>query len=305
MLISIIVPVYNGEKKIIKCLESLHRLKESDIEFIVVNDGSTDKTSSICDEYMKMDSRFRLINKENGGVSSARNVGITKSIGKYIGFIDADDELTAEYDEILEIIKRIDSDFFAFEHCVQTSGRMEKRVRSLFEVGKNEPESLYRNFLSGIMNCVWNNIYSAAVIKDNQICFPQNMNMGEDSEFNAQYIQNCTSVYFINIVGYIYYVDDMESASNSNRLCYLNDFMRIYEKYDEIKKVYGHKEYSFYCPYYIDKIFEILKKYRKQLSKIEKKEFKDSSFYREIMQYKYKKREHNIKKQIIRLYLLG
>ena len=142
MLLSIIVPVYNGEKKIIKCLESLLRLKESNIEFVVVNDGSTDKTSTICSEYVKMDSLFRLINKENGGVSSARNVGITKRTGKYIGFIDADDELTEEYDKILEIIKRIDSDFFAFEHCVQTSEKIEKRVRNLFEIGKNEPECL-------------------------------------------------------------------------------------------------------------------------------------------------------------------
>ena len=293
-----------GREKITRCLESLLKLKESDIEIIIVNDGSSDNTSRICERCIESDSRFQLINKKNGGVSSARNVGIGESTGKYIGFIDADDEITVEYNDIVKVIKNIDSDFYAFEHCIQTSNALEKRTRGLFEVGKNGVEILYHNFLSGIMNCVWNNIYKSSIIKDNQIMFPENMSMGEDGDFNAQYIQYCKNSYFIDRVGYKYYVDDTGSASNAIKLNYLKDFVKIYERYVEVKRIYAHNGYSFYCPYYIEKIYNILKQYGKQMTKIEKEEFRNSAFFHEIMKYKYKKMTHLMRKYFIRLYLL-
>lgn len=304
MLLSIIIPVYNGEKKISNCLKSLMRLEASDIEFIVVNDGSTDKTSSICEKFQERDQRFRVVNKINGGVSSARNFGMEISCGKYIGFVDADDELTTEYNEIIKTIKKVDSEFFAFKHFVQTGKIVTVQERNLFKTGINEVESLYRNFLAGIMNCVWNNIYSSSVIKRNHLLFPEDMKMGEDSEFNAQYIQYCNKVYFIDEIGYKYYIDDISSASKANKLCYLKDFMRIYSRYIEIKKIYGHTEQVFYCPYYIELVYEILKKYRKKMLRTEKKEFKESGFYNELMKYKYKKIDQHLKKIFIKLYLL-
>ena len=304
MILSIIVPVYNGEKKIARCLESLMRLQESNIEFIIVNDGSTDKTSNICEKYQEKDSRFRVINKSNGGVSSARNLGIDISNGKYIGFMDADDELTLEYNEIIKTIKIGESDFFAFKHLVQTSKAITVQERNLFTTGVNEVEVLYRNFLAGIMNCVWNNVYSADIIKNNLISFPEDMKMGEDSEFNVQYIQYCNNAYFIDEIGYKYYIDDISSASNANKISYLNDFMRIYSSYSEIKKKYGYNEYRFYCPYYIELVYDILKQSRKQMLRTEKEIFKKSGFYREIMKYKYPKREYYVKKNLIKLYLM-
>lgn len=304
MLLSIIIPVYNGEKKISNCLKSLMRLEASDIEFIVVNDGSTDKTSSICEKYQERDQRFRVVNKINGGVSSARNVGIGISCGKYIGFVDADDELTTAFNEIVKTIRKFGSDFFAFKHFVQTSKNVAVQERNLFTTGINEVEALYRNFLAGIMNCVWNNIYSSSIIKDNHILFPEDMKMGEDSDFNAQYIQCCNTVYFIDEIGYKYYIDDIGSASNASKLCYLKDFMKIYSRYTEIKKIYGYTEYVFYCPYYIELVYEVLKKNRKQMLRTEKKEFKESGFYNELMKYKYKKIDQHLKKIFIKLYLL-
>lgn len=93
-MISVIVPVYNVEKYIEKCIKSILKQTYTDFELILINDGSTDKSSEICYKYSKIDERIRLINKANGGLSSARNVGIDASIGDYITFVDSDDYIS-------------------------------------------------------------------------------------------------------------------------------------------------------------------------------------------------------------------
>lgn len=90
-LISIIVPVYNVEKYLNKCIDSIINQTYKNIEIILVDDGSTDNSGKICDEYLLRDSRIKVIHKNNGGLSSARNEGINISSGEYIGFVDSDD----------------------------------------------------------------------------------------------------------------------------------------------------------------------------------------------------------------------
>jgi glycosyltransferase involved in cell wall biosynthesis len=99
--ISIIVPVYNVEKYLEKCLKSILHQIFSDFELILIDDGSTDSSGRICDEYLKRDSRIKVFHKENGGLSSARNYGIEKSTGKYIGFVDSDDYIAKDMYEVL------------------------------------------------------------------------------------------------------------------------------------------------------------------------------------------------------------
>lgn len=96
MKISIIVPIYNCEKYLEQCIGSLVKQTYSDIEIILVNDGSTDSSLSICKKYSETDDRIQVINKKNGGVSSARNVGIKVSTGEYVIFVDADDWLSLD-----------------------------------------------------------------------------------------------------------------------------------------------------------------------------------------------------------------
>ncbi len=95
-LLSVIVPVYNVERYIKSCLDSIINQSYCDLEIILVNDGSTDQSGRICKEYTLRDSRIRLINKQNGGLSSARNTGLEIAKGNYITFIDADDYSTKE-----------------------------------------------------------------------------------------------------------------------------------------------------------------------------------------------------------------
>ena len=91
MLVTVIIPVYNVEKYINRCLDSVIRQTYKNLEIIIVNDGSTDNSGKMCDEYAKLDNRIIVIHKDNGGLSQARNIGIEKSTGEYICFIDSDD----------------------------------------------------------------------------------------------------------------------------------------------------------------------------------------------------------------------
>lgn len=100
-LVSIVVPVYNGEKTIERCLASLHNQTYRNMEILVVDDGSTDHTYRILDKYKRLDRRFHIINKKNTGVSDSRNVGIELAAGRYLQFVDGDDWLTANAVECL------------------------------------------------------------------------------------------------------------------------------------------------------------------------------------------------------------
>ncbi|UJF15261.1 glycosyltransferase [Jeotgalibaca sp. MA1X17-3] len=109
--VSIIVPVYNVEKYLKKSIESLMNQTLKDIEIILVNDGSTDNSLFICKQYEKKDFRIKVIDKNNGGVSSARNIGIELASGQYIGFIDPDDWIEPEmYEKMYSKIEKTKSD---------------------------------------------------------------------------------------------------------------------------------------------------------------------------------------------------
>lgn len=110
-LISVIIPVYKVEKYLEKCIESVLKQTYTNLQIILVDDGSPDKCGKICDEYAKKDSRIEVIHKANGGLSDARNVGISKVKGRYIGFVDSDDYIKEDmYEILLNLIKKYDAD---------------------------------------------------------------------------------------------------------------------------------------------------------------------------------------------------
>lgn len=305
MLLSIIIPVYNSELKISRCLDSMRAIQEKEIEVIIVNDGSSDNTSTVCMQYAKEDCRIKVLEQENGGVSKARNAGIRASLGKYIGFVDADDEVTEQYNDIIKLLKNVDCEIISFKHRVKTSQMVNSQTRYLFEPGRNNKEVLYNNYLSGHSNCVWNNIYRADIIKGNNIQFPEEMSMGEDSVFNAQYLRYCNEVFFIDKVGYIYYVDDNESASNAGKVSYLQDFIKIYDNFQELYDSCGCEDvkFNFYRPYYINKTYTIIRNNRDKISKQERKNFRESAIYKSITKKVYKSWRYELKKWYIKFYM--
>ena len=110
-LISIIVPVYNVEKYLRKCVDSIVNQTYKNLEIILVDDGATDSSGEICDELEKLDNRIKVYHKENGGLSDARNYGVARATGSYIGFVDSDDYIDAEmYEKLYEAIIKEDAD---------------------------------------------------------------------------------------------------------------------------------------------------------------------------------------------------
>lgn len=114
IFISIIVPVYNVEKYLRECLDSISQLKTVTWEAILVDDGSTDTSGKICDEYAKQDSRFRVIHQKNAGVSAARNAGLDAAKGEWIWFVDSDDSINPDF-EILNPEVLNDADYVLFD----------------------------------------------------------------------------------------------------------------------------------------------------------------------------------------------
>ena len=124
-LISVIVPVYNVEKYLRKCVDSIVNQTYKNLEIILVDDGSPDNCGKICDEFAEMDNRVMVIHKENGGLSSARNAGLDIATGEYITFVDSDDYIENDtYEKVVVAINKFDSDLIFFrEKSVDESGK--------------------------------------------------------------------------------------------------------------------------------------------------------------------------------------
>ena len=141
-MISVIVPVYNVEEYLEECLESIKRQTYTDIEVILVNDGSTDGSKEICEKYCEKDSRFKLVNQENKGLSGARNRGMLESKGEFISFVDSDDVL--KEDMLEQLIKQMTSEDIDIVECWYTNEKQElelstpKNVKTIFQGDSKE-----------------------------------------------------------------------------------------------------------------------------------------------------------------------
>lgn len=174
-LISIIIPIYNVELYLRKCIESVINQSYSNLEIILVNDGSPDRCGEICNEYAERDSRIKVIHKENGGLSDARNSGINIAKGKYIGFVDSDDYIHKDmYKVLYELIKNTDSKiaicdrYLAFE---DGSIKYENsRIKNSEIVMDSEEALLKLNSYSSFDMAAWNKLYDRELFND--IKFP-------------------------------------------------------------------------------------------------------------------------------------
>ena len=145
-MISIIVPVYNVEKYLEECLDSIQNQTYSDIEVILVNDGSTDKSKEICGKYCKQDNRFQLLNQENQGLSAARNSGVAASTGEFIAFVDSDDIILPNYLETLMHYMREDVDIVESQFTISKEeflAESYKELTILFEGNSQEAVKIF------------------------------------------------------------------------------------------------------------------------------------------------------------------
>lgn len=170
-LVSIIVPVYNVQNVVQYCIESILKQTVKDFELLLINDGSTDGSGMVCDKYSQKDSRVIVIHKENGGVSSARNIGFAKAQGKYIVCVDSDDFVEPDY---LQTLLEVREKFPNAGHiwcCFQTVTTSNKEDLKLNLASDNEEISLFDRkdimtlYELWLLQMPWNKLYDAELIK--------------------------------------------------------------------------------------------------------------------------------------------
>lgn len=211
-MISIIVPVYKAEKYIGQCIKSILSQTYTDWELLLIDDGSTDHSGAICDEYALKDKRITVYHKENGGVSSARNYGLDKANGDWITFIDADDTVSASYLTDFNVTEsQKEADCLVSQSITQFYPRKNKSI----DLFRNQDATLYFDtnlddinrkgvFLNG---CPVAKLFNKKVIDDNNLRFDTDISLNEDHLFVLSYLCCINKVILVSNSNYTYLYD--------------------------------------------------------------------------------------------------
>ncbi|CAM5185029.1 putative glycosyltransferase EpsJ [Ureibacillus acetophenoni] len=184
MKVSIIVPIYNTELYLTDCVRSIINQTYQNLEVILVNDGSKDNSGIICDEFSKFDNRIKVIHKENGGVSSARNMGLDISTGDYIMFVDSDDWIENNaVDKLINIQNQGNFDVVMFGAYFEYT-KQNKIVNFILRDEKYYELSKIKSILPSLIkeekiNTLWNKLYKSSLIKNNKIRFNESLSIAE------------------------------------------------------------------------------------------------------------------------------
>lgn len=225
--ISVIVPVYNVEKYLNECIESIIKQTYKNLQIILIDDGSTDNSGTICRNFANKDNRIEVYHLKQAGVSAARNYGIDCVKGEFIFFVDSDDILNENI--IRNLYNNINECDIAYCHSWIFSDFNEIKAinyNSKFdsrEVTASEfIESMFRDCKTGKMNNeyrghVWDKLFRTEIIKENNIKFDEEIYFNEDRMFIFDYLLNCKKVKILNWIGY-YYRIRKDSAMNDKKL---------------------------------------------------------------------------------------
>lgn len=222
-LVSIIVPVYNAERYLSNCIESILNQTYKNIEIILIDDGSTDSSLIICNQYQEKDNRIKVIQQSNSGPSVARNNGIVASKGNYIQFVDSDDNLESNMtNKLVETISnnQVELVLCGYNTIDMSNGSIFSRKSSPSTQGlynKNEFLDFFGNlFINDFINPLWNKLYIRDAITNNNIKFIENVKMGEDLLFNLDYVTCCSSIYVIKEPLYNYLTFNNANSLTAN-----------------------------------------------------------------------------------------
>lgn len=257
--VSIIIPVYNVEKYLRECLDSVVNQTLKDIEIICVNDGSPDNSLAILEEYAQLDNRIRIINKENGGLGSARNVGIKEVTSEYVMFLDSDDWLELNACELAyEQISRNKNDFVIFGTYIHSMKRKKKKFDSAKIVNFSNIKGNSAANTSDIKVPFWSNaecwykIYSTKFLKENALEFDKGAY--EDQRFNIRIYALAKSISVLEVPLYNYRKRaNSITALSSNWKAFINAKMRGYELIKDIELPSAELR-QFYVIYLIESI---------------------------------------------------
>ena len=206
-LISVVVPCYNVEKYLEKCVHSIVDQTYTNLEIILVDDGAKDATPELCDKLALTDSRIKVIHKVNGGLSDARNAGLAVAGGKYITFFDSDDWVEPDTIKIAYekmIAENLDlvvwgyvADFVDDDEKILSS-----RICAVSGIcSKDNSKVLTYNNTLGLSGYAWNKLYRTDIIKNNNLLFEKDTSLVEDKLFNSLYFCKCENIAFIDYIG--------------------------------------------------------------------------------------------------------
>ncbi len=224
-LVSIIVPVYKVESYLDDCIKSIIGQSFKEFELILIDDGSPDNCPAMCDAWAQKDSRIKVIHKENGGVSSARNVALEQVQGEWIWFIDSDDTIEPQALSELASLAQKQPDIIIFN----------KQINEEYLKDSNFFDEYYFKYRFGFE--AWNKLYKASIIKENHLKFDTQETIGEDLLFNITYYQFAEKYLFSDLTLYNYRVreDSAMGASDHERLQkQLRVFSKIYDLYQDM-----------------------------------------------------------------------
>lgn len=247
MKVSIIIPIYNVEKYLARCLNSVINQTYKDLEIILINDGSKDKSLDICYFYAKKDSRIIIIDKINEGVSIARNTGIERATGKYIAFVDPDDWIEPNmYENLVNTIEKFKCNI-AF--CNYSKDRRNIRTYKTIKINKDvlDKKDIVNHLIANmvgwedifpknyIMGCIWRSLYSKEFLNNFSLRFTPGISIMEDLVFNVQALIHCEKV-CIDHGYYYHYMQNKTSLLHSYNKKMWDDQVKVHNFLEEILK---------------------------------------------------------------------
>ena len=248
--VSIIVPVYNAEKTIGRCVDSILGQQYTDFELLLVDDGSKDGSGAICDSYALADSRVQVIHKENTGVSDTRNIGISRAAGVYLQFLDSDDWITPDATKLLVETARdhdcdlVISDFYRVvgERVSRKGDIDEDRVLTREEYAAHMMEQP-ADFYYGVL---WNKLYRRDIVESHRLRMDPELSWCEDFMFNLEYIRHAQRFYALQVPIYYYVKTKGSLASQSLSISKtIRMKLMLFEYYNQFyKSVLDEDEYE-------------------------------------------------------------
>lgn len=303
MFFSIIIPIHNSEKYLRQCVDSILHQSFKDFEVILVNDGSSDESGAICDDYCNSDSRFKVIHREKGGgAASARNAGTNIATGEYIIYIDSDDYI--EKDTFLNDIheqanKGFDIVCYKFQKFFEDTNEMTKCSFSIPDMEENETVGHY---VSKLVKCdafycaPWTKSFRRSILKEKNIQFQEGL-LSEDQEWYYHILMGAKSIVGIDEC-YIVYRQHKNSTSVSWSMKNLADTINIISYWkDEIEKSGIEEEYKRALLGSIAKLYcNLLIGYTRFKNKNKKNEYKRLKSLSELMNYNINPRVNSFSK---------
>lgn len=227
MTVSIIIPVYNAEAFIARCLKSVSDQSYKDWECIIVNDGSTDGSLCLCEQWAQKDTRFNVISQTNGGVSSARNIGMTQAKGDYVCFIDVDDWVDTDYVENLVSASCGVELVVGGMEVVTLGGQKEKkRVPQSGVCHMEASDERYFAMMNenSLLYGPCNKLYSKRIIAEYGLSFLKDCAYGEDLLFNYAYMNHIKSIIMVDCISYHYIKNEGSLSERARFDAFVNDY---------------------------------------------------------------------------------